>query len=432
MSRTSPEDRDLVLDYWRKGHRSKTEISHLTKLDRGTVRKILVGAGLEEPFGKPRVKPDPYVPGDSIWTPPQKEIVAEERQQDDSVSERAFTAWKSKAHSERNRKQLIALTQQVGWQEQILRTMREVVPLLKPGEPIRWNLGPSDEQESMLLHISDFHYGQLIRPEAILGLNAYDNRIARQRLMLLVEKTLKLHRTMTVSGERHFKELVIALNGDLVNGLIHNAEKFSESKNVCESTYQCGQVLAEAIRELARAFPRVRVYATPGNHGRLGEDKKNLDHRDGTRNFDWMAGKYAEVALQNVDNVEFTFSDGYILRYEVQGWTFLQEHGHFIKSVAGVPAAGAKKRMLTLNEYFVMVGGPFHYALSGHFHADHSIRVGRGEVLVNGSIPGVDEYAFYEHNAVGPAVQYLYCVNPDRGVTTREPIYLSPVIKHAS
>lgn len=68
-------------------------------------------------------------------------------------------------------------------------------------------------------------------------------------------------------GGWHLPRLVVAVNGDMISGTIHEVERHSDSPNVIAAAYGCGMLLAQLLRDLAAEFPDVTVVGTSGNHG---------------------------------------------------------------------------------------------------------------------------------------------------------------------
>jgi hypothetical protein len=166
--------------------------------------------------------------------------------------------------------------------------------------------------------------------------------------------------------------LVVALNGDLVTGTIHELERHSDPDNIVWSVYGCGMILADAIRTLSGSFGAVDVYCTSGNHGRL-PDARKMQSKDPTRNWDTVAALFAQTALRDVPNVRVVIPNSYAVSYELEGVTVLQSHGHDIKSWSGIPWYGISRFLGNYNGMEAARGGRIGAYLFGHFHSQTNI-----------------------------------------------------------
>ena len=210
---------------------------------------------------------------------------------------------------------------------------RSVAPSFPP--PPRYQppkrTSASATSETLLLHLSDWHYGERVDADSTRNLNAYNVEIATERVRSVVHGAISIADRMRAGGGWRFPRLVVALNGDIVTGTIHELERHSDPQNIIWSTYSAGLLVAHAIRTLAGSFEQVDVYCTSGNHGRL-PDARRMQSKDPTRNWDTAVGLFAKTALRDCPNVTFEIPNSYAVSYEVEGTTVLQSHGHDIKS----------------------------------------------------------------------------------------------------
>lgn len=301
---------------------------------------------------------------------------------------------------------------------------RDIVPTLEPppqyvtpdvtdGKPTR---------ETLLLHLSDWHYGETVEASGTRELNEYNTSIADRRIQTVFDGVLGIAEKMRAGGGWEFPRLVVAVNGDMVTGTIHELERHGDHRNIIWSVYYCGMMLADQLRRLAAAFPEVDVFITSGNHGRL-PDARRMQSKDPTRNWDTMVGLIAQTALENVANVSVAIPNSYAVSYEVEGHTVLQSHGHDVKSWGGIPWYGINRIVTNYNALEMSRGGRISAYLFGHFHSATNLTYPGGEAFVNGSLIGGTEWTV---NALGKAdrpCQMLLGFHRDYGVTHRWPIY---------
>lgn len=303
---------------------------------------------------------------------------------------------------------------------------REVTPRVDPPPPYR---EPKVKKhlaihETAVLALSDWHYGEVVKAERVRDFNAYDQEIAATRVRQLVTNARGILSNLRTGGYA-FDRLVVAVNGDLVTGTIHELEKHSNGKTIVESVVECGSLLAEAIRDLSADFPRVDVFCTVGNHGRF-PDQRRMEQKAPLRNWDALVYHFARVACETIPTVTFTIPDAYAVGYEIDGHCFLQQHGHDIKSWAGIPWYGIQRYTSRIVALEASRDRRASFFLFGHFHTAASLPQPGGELFINGSLIGATEYSVNALGAADRPTQWLLGVHPEHGVTHRWPVYSDP------
>jgi len=300
--------------------------------------------------------------------------------------------------------------------------LRDIVPVY-PAPP-RYRppkLSAHRVSETVLMQWTDWHYGEVVKSERVRGLNAYDQEIAAERVRSMVANARSIVRRLRTGGHE-FPRAVIAVNGDLVTGSIHDLEKHSNGKTIVESVVECGHLLAESIRDVAADFEAVDVFCTVGNHGRM-PDARRMEQKSPLRNWDALVYFFAQCALRDVPNVTVTIPDAYAVGYEVQGWRVLQQHGHGIKSSLGIPWYGIERYVSRITALEARREQSPHVYLFGHFHTATNLPHSNGEMFVNGSLIGGTEYSVNELGKSDNPVQWLLGVHQDHGITHRWPVY---------
>jgi hypothetical protein len=299
---------------------------------------------------------------------------------------------------------------------------RDTVPALAPPppyRPIKTNAKPSTE--TLVQMLSDFHAYETVKPSRVRDFNAYNAAIFGLRARGVVENHIAIKRKLEAGGGWRFPELVIALNGDLISGTIHELERHSDAPNVVLAVYGAAMVLAQMIRDLGANYEAVRIFCTSGNHGRL-PDARRVQQKDPLRNWDAMIAILAKEATRNIPHIEWVIPDSYAVGYSIEGWRFVQMHGHEVKSWNQIPYYGLNRVVTNLNALEASRGKPIHYWLFGHFHSLSQIPAAGGETIVNGSLIGGNEFSV---NGLGKAdmpKQWLFGVHREHGVTHRWPV----------
>lgn len=223
-----------------------------------------------------------------------------------------------------------------------------------------------------ILNFSDFHLGI----EVDNYFNKYNKDIAKERLETLVQKTIDRCKSNSV-GKLH-----LLINGDLINGMKHHQLVVDADLSVAESVTKVSEYISEAIFELAKEIPEVKVYFALGNHAMIKStsSKEYLD-KD---NFEYIIKDFIKLRISNCENVTIhtnKYSDE-IADIRIGDKLIIGTHGHRdnIRNCA--------KNMSTfLDEKPSQI-------LLGHYHHYEEVDQNNITVKVNGSIVSTDSYAF--------------------------------------
>lgn len=266
----------------------------------------------------------------------------------------------------------------------------QALPVVPAPQPIAAE--PKGEKitvESAVLVGSCWHIGEMINKEEMGGLNEYNFDIFVQRLQFLIEKTISFT-TQNMSKHR-FQELHVLLTGDMVSGIIHEELEASNQLTIVEQAYLGSLVTAQAILELAQAFPKIIVTCVVGNHGRVTR-MKYYKHKQ-TVNWDYVFYNTLALLLKNQTNVSFNIPMSFWAGVEIQGWKFLVMHGDLIKSWGSIPFYGINREVAKWINIKAAQRDFFQYFVASHFHTKAILQSPTGEHILNGSLKGGDEYA---------------------------------------
>lgn len=291
-----------------------------------------------------------------------------------------------------------------------------------PPKYVAPKLKAKTSRETHVLLLSDWHNGEVVSGEAMRGFNAFDKRVFAERVQRVIDAALEIKMMNETGGTYHYERLVVGLNGDFVSGTIHELEKHGDHENVVWAVYETGLKLGEALRALAAQYPSVDVFCTSGNHGRL-PDARKVQQKEPTRSWDTMVYLIAKTALAEVKNIRWLIPNSYSVAYEVYGWRFLQTHGHDVKSWNGIPFYGINRMVSNINALEAGRGSAIHYWLLGHFHTLSSLPHATGEMFVNGSIIGGNEFSLNALGKVDRPQQLLLAVHPAQGISGQWRLY---------
>jgi len=190
---------------------------------------------------------------------------------------------------------------------------------------------PDASVETIFNLWSDWHAYEIVKGERVLGLNEYNADEMGKRVKRIVNSCLSIKARMERGGGWRFPRCVVGCNGDFVSGTIHEVERHSDAPSVIQAVYGTGLTLAAALRDLSPHFEKIDVYCTSGNHGRL-PDARRMQQKDPSRKLGHRDLPVRQDGPHDVPNITFHIPDSYVVLYDIEGWRFLQTHGHDIKS----------------------------------------------------------------------------------------------------
>ena len=283
-----------------------------------------------------------------------------------------------------------------------LQGVRSVAPSIPPA----WLVEKSEARHRMVLglHLSDIHAGEVIKPDEIDGINAYDLDICERRLKRYFGAAVEIGPRWAADCE--MMGAWLALNGDLLSGTIH--EELAET-NACTSheafAFLLGQLIA-GCDLLLKEFGRLHVTATPGNHSRTTGKKRFK--RYGLLSYDTLIGDSLRRHYEGDERVTFDIATGADLIVNILGWNILQTHGDYMGTGGGMGfagpilpiARGGKKvqiQSFTANRRVDLI-------VSGHYHTSCQ----PGKHLANGSVVGYSEMGNGIRAGTEPPQQWLF------------------------
>ena len=266
---------------------------------------------------------------------------------------------------------------------------------------------------------SDWHWGEVVDPDQINGVNEFDITIAQRRARTLVERTTRLCKKNMVGAE--YPGLVLCLGGDMVSGDIHDELTETSELPTMPALIDLFGVMIWGIAQMADAFGRVFVPCVVGNHGRTTV-KPRMKGKVYS-NFDWLLYTFLEKHFASDDRVQFFIPTGADANFTVAGRRFLLTHGDTLGTAGGDGIIGCLGPILRgdfkARNSNQAVGLPYDTLLIGHYHQYMPL----DRVIVNGSLKGYDEFTKLKMRAQ-PEIprQALFFVHPDHGITCHWPV----------
>ncbi len=268
-----------------------------------------------------------------------------------------------------------------------------------------------------LLMLSDLHLDEVVDLAEMSGMNEYNRAIAERRLENVIEGTVKLTSTY-VSGVT-FDGIVVALNGDILTGEIHDElARTNEAPTTASVTHWVPR-LASALTYLADHFGKVHVPCTDGNHDRTYHKIPAKQRAESS--FAWVVYNWLADSLRHDDRITFSITTAPGQVYPVYDTTFHQSHGDAFRSAGGIGGIypSMLKHIHRLDAMWQAQGVTVDCHLFGHWH---QLLFGQN-FAVTGSLKGYDEYARSAAFRPEPPRMALMIVTPERGVVQQMPVY---------
>jgi hypothetical protein len=270
--------------------------------------------------------------------------------------------------------------------------------------------------EHVVMHLSDGHHDQVVRPEEVGGLEDYNFPISCCRAERYVDTVVEWCHD-TLAPKFAFPVLWVLAYGDYTSGEIHRACERSYYRNQFKNCLAIGQLHALMYRDLAAHFEQVNVLYLAGNHGRRTPKK---DYSGAHDNWDYLVGEVARLHCRDLGNVHFTIPDAWSANININGVGFNIAHGDDVRSQLSIPWYGMVRRQKGLIALGAAAGAQrCRYFVVGHHHAASVLSDVDGELLVNGSWVGTDAFAYNSLSGYREPAQWLHGVNPKHGITWR-------------
>ena len=278
-----------------------------------------------------------------------------------------------------------------------------------------------------VLFLTDTHFDEVVRPEEIMGLNAYNRDIAEQRLRRAFEGAITIPQQYLGSSLKH-DGIVVAHGGDLITGEIHDELTESNEAKPPETIEVFLDPMIAGIRMLKEQYGKVHVVEVDGNHDRLYRKKRSKGRaRD---SWSWLFWKVLAREFRRFSTVTFEIPDGPDTIFPVYDTRIYLHHGDSFRGGGGIAgpltplAIGhyrTSRKHADAARYTKRDDLGFDLILQGHIHHRNSLP----GIITGGALKGYDEFASDKRFPFEPASQELLIITPERGVTFQAPIYVA-------
>lgn len=271
-----------------------------------------------------------------------------------------------------------------------------------------------------VLFLSDIHFDEVVKPEQVGHANAYNRVIATRRIKHTFQSAVNL--TKHYMKNPAYDGIVCALGGDMLSGNIHEELKETNEDSINVSIMLLTDLLIGGLDLLLKEFEHVFVPCVVGNHGRQSHKPraKGRVHE----NFEWLIYEYLRRHYKNEKRIQFLIPDGADAQFSIYRKNILLTHGDQFRGGTGIsglytPLMLGMARKQKRNQ---AMGRPFDVMMCGHWHT----YVHTDQLIVNGSIKGLDEYAYQGNFGAEKPQQALFIEHPRYGTTFRMPVLCEP------
>lgn len=293
-------------------------------------------------------------------------------------------------------------------------------------QPPKWTREPSKKRHAAtaVLLITDTHFDEIVNPDEIMGVNAYNREIAYQRIERAFSGAARVARELL--GGWSFDGAVVLFGGDIVTGEIHDELTETNEATVIDTMIHWLEPLAAGIKLLREEFGRVHVAGVVGNHGR--NTRKPRAKRRVRDNFDWAIYRLLARDFRRHKTVTFQVEDSPDAIVPIYDTRLLLTHGDQFRGGTGISGALAplmlgEHRKRRKHSAAVHQGRPdldYDVMVMGHWHQ----RVVLPGLIVGDTLKGYDEYAAVSNFPFAPPSQELMVVAPDHGIVANAPVYV--------
>jgi len=308
--------------------------------------------------------------------------------------------------------------------EEAEHALRELAGLAKrPLVQPKWTLPKAGKPGRAigLIHLSDLHTGEVVRPEEIGGVNEYNPSVFKTRIRRMFAASIEI--LPRWAADCRLEGVVLALNGDLISGDIHDELRRTNALTAHEQVELATDETAAGIAKLADAFGNVVVYVTPGNHGRSTE--KTHAKRMAALSYDTLIGNMLSRHFGGDKRITVNVASGADIRFRLFDHMVRQTHGDSMGTGGGQGFAGPELPIVRGGKKIKLaamaVGQTDDILLTAHYHTSSN----PGSILANGSIVGYSEYSLRIRATPEPPMQWLALVHERWGLRERMPVVLA-------
>ena len=290
--------------------------------------------------------------------------------------------------------------------EELIRLVPQIPPYFGQYEYVEPDVGKKPIVAA--LQLCDWQIGQTIRRRATGYFGVFNYNLAVARALYLVDKYIKWVKVMR--NGYAINDCHVVVTGDMVNGQLRLSAAMSNEFPVPVQQVYAAALLAEVLNRLACHFAKLSVdYHVIDNHGR--RTKKMQWTLGGENSDNYPVAELTKAYLRGIGNVNFNIHLEVQSLVEINGISYLVEHGASVRSILGYPWYGMGHKIGRESFKRMNVeGARFRKLIIGHYHAP----LWHPQYLVGGSLPGTSEFDS-AHGRHYPPAQTAWLTHPSYG-----------------
>ena len=269
------------------------------------------------------------------------------------------------------------------------------------------------------LFLSDWHWDEVVKPEQINFVNAYNREIAVQRMQTCFQKSISL--MFDYMHKPQYDYCNVILGGDMLSGNIHEELRETNTTPIALSVLHMLDHLVAGLTLLHNKFGKLYIPCVVGNHGRI--DKKPRAKNRAYDSYEFFLYHFLAKHFKGESGIHVDIADGAFHPFKTYGTRYLLAHGDQAKGGSGI--AGALSPLMLMDhrtrKRAMAIDQPYDLLLLGHWHQLMAVKGMR----INGSGKGYDEWAMGQGFDWELPAQDLWVTHPEHAVTAEWPIYLS-------
>ena len=280
---------------------------------------------------------------------------------------------------------------------------------LEPVRPLTKSVKGKKHDATMVVLLSDIHCEEVVRPETVNGLNAFDLDVCQSRLDELQERFFAL-----LEHERQLTKIdrvLLWFGGDLISGMIHPELAEENSLHPLAAIRWIGERMRGFLDAVADNAKTVLVATSCGNHGRTTEKLRTNEADTSYEHHLYLT----MAAAEKRKNVTWQVGEGHLNYVDLEGFKIRFCHGHAVRHQGGIGGIH-----VPLNKAIAAwdVSERADLTCIGHWHQFSWSRIGR--YVTNGSVIGHSAYAVrIKVPGAEPPCQAAFIVDHGRNEVTK-------------
>jgi hypothetical protein len=305
------------------------------------------------------------------------------------------------------------VSKESGKEDALIGAIYEVLPLMPPIQfPQPLTLKGGVENESAVLLLGDFHFGEQFDEEEMGGISIYNMDVAERRFNAVIDRAIMLIKEKMLGY--NIVDLYVFGLGDFVSGIIHDELVQNNEINIIQQVTEVVRIVGAGLLKLSQYF-NVHFVGVVGNHGRVTQ--KIYFQQKARNNYDYLCYIMMQRLYGSQERLTFTVPKAFWTIVEIENTRFMLQHGDTVKSWGGIPFYGLSRAYGKLRTLTQDYAGDFQHLVIGHYHNGNWMNYGKGKLIINGSLKGGDPFSVGAISAACDPSQYLFGVHRKHGIT---------------